>query len=179
MSNNNNFWKNAMNYGAILGLALIIYSVVLYLLNFSNARGAGIFSYLILIAGIIMAIKNYRDKTLGGYMNYGTGLGLGTVIGLFAGILLGFYIFLQMKFIDPDIIEQGFRIQEERMLERGMNEDQVEMSIEMARKFATPVATAVSTIFFMTLFGFVVSLIAAAILKKDDDGYNSAMQNIQ
>jgi len=56
------FWKNAMNFGAIVGLALIVYSVILFVIGKNESQVAGILNYVILIAGIYIGTKQYRDN---------------------------------------------------------------------------------------------------------------------
>jgi len=64
------FWKNAMNFGAIVGLSFIVYAVILFVLGVENSKTAGYLNYLILIAGIYIGTKQFRDNYNGGILTY-------------------------------------------------------------------------------------------------------------
>jgi hypothetical protein len=178
MEEKNNFWKSALNYGAILGFSLIIFSLIIYFLDLTYASGVNWVSYIILVAGIILILKNYRDKQLNGIMSYSRGLGMGTAVSVVAAFIVAIYLFILFKYIDPDLIEQAMRIQEEKMLEKGMPEDQIEMASDMGRKFTTPIMTSVFGFLGNAIMGFIISLIAAAFIKKEGDGYSNAMKDV-
>jgi len=178
MEEKNNFWKSAVNYGAILGFSLIIFSTIVYLLDLTYASGVNWLSYIILVGGIILILKNYRDKHLNGIMSYSTGLGMGTVVSVVAALIVAIYLFIQFKYVDPDLIEQAMRMQEEKMLEKGMPEEQIEMASEMGRRFTTPIMTSFFGFLGNTIMGFIISLIAAAFIKKEGDGFSNAMKGV-
>ncbi len=164
-------WKISMNYGAILGLVLIIYSVILYVFDLTTSTPAGLGRTVFLIAGLIMGMKAYRDKVLNGNMSYGQALGFGVLMALFASVLLGFYMYLLYALIDPGLMEREFSIAEEKLLNKGMSADQIETQMNMARKFASPALSAIGTLFGITFWGFLLSLIISIFMKKDKNPF--------
>jgi hypothetical protein len=59
-------------------------------------------------------------------------------------------------------------MQSEAMLERGLTEDQVEQALEISKRFMNPVFILISAIVGNLLVGGVLSLIIAAIFKKEE-----------
>ncbi len=69
-----------MNYGAMLGLVLVVISLLIYILELYENQWISIISTIALIAGIVMGIKKFRDQENGGFISYGSALGYGTLI---------------------------------------------------------------------------------------------------
>lgn len=172
------FWKNSMNYGAIVGASLIILSLVFYFFDITNQFASTVLNYAVVIAGIIFGTKNLRDKLEGGRISYARALGAGTTVSLFASIILGFYMFVFMKFIDPDFQDKILAMMEEKMYADGTPEELIERSLEMTKKFMTPTIMMVSTFFGFTFWGFLFSLITSIFLKKKSDNFDDAMTEI-
>jgi len=172
------FWKNAMNFGAIVGLSFIVYAVILFVLGVENSKTAGYLNYLILIAGIYIGTKQFRDNYNGGILNYQNALGTGTLVALFASIILAFYMYVFMQFIDPDAMDKMMVVAEETLMDKGFSDEQIEMQMGMSEKFMTPGFVSIMTIPTFTFFGFLFALITSAILKKEGDPFQTDMQQI-
>ncbi len=173
------FWKNNMNFGAIGGFAIIIVSVLLYFLNIQENIFVTIFIYIVLIFVIIVGTKHYKNNIQNGNITYGRALGTGTAISFFASIIVAFYMFLFLKFIDTDTMDKMYSIIEDKMYSQGLPDDQVEMSLEMAKKFTTPFTIAIGTILSYTFWGFLFSLITSSFIRKKTNSYDAAMAEIE
>lgn len=173
------FWKNSIKHGIIIGLGLIIYSVILYVLELNLNNVLNNLSYLILIAGFYFGTKAYRDKELNGHINYGKAFGYSMIILLIAAIISNVYGYIFMKFIDPDIVEKIKALSEEKMLERGMSDEQVEMSMKMQSKFMSPGIMMIFGFVWYMIFGTILALLTSIFVKKQGDPYQSAMQDIE
>lgn len=79
--------KVALNNGIILGAALILFSLLLYIIDVPYTSKASWISYLIIVIGAVLAIKQWRDKYNDGYLSYGGAFSNGFLTLLFAGIL--------------------------------------------------------------------------------------------
>jgi Protein of unknown function (DUF4199) len=85
-------FKTALIYGSISGTFII--GIILIGLKFGDQHGSGVFSsewfgYLVMIVSlstIFLAIRDYRNKKLGGVIKFFPALGLGVMIALIAGI---------------------------------------------------------------------------------------------
>jgi len=168
MENKPNILKRAMNYGAIVGFASIIYTVILYITDMLFNRGLSMISILILIIGIFYGTKVFRDKANEGFISYGQALTSGVLIAFFSAIITAFFSYLLYVAIDPDLIEKSFQFMEEKFIEQGkLTEDQIEMFMEKARERSNPLKNSLMSIPISTFIGFLVSLITSAILKKE------------
>jgi len=174
-----NIWKNSMNYGAIVGFSLIIVSVIFYLFNITDNVIGAVANYAVMIIGLVVGTKNLRDKMDGGSISYARALGSGVLISFFASLILGFYMYVFMKFIDPDFQNKMYEIMEQKMIEQGLPDDAIERAMEMSKKFMTPVFLMVSTFFGFTFWGFLFSLITSIFIKKKNDTFEDAMTEIR
>jgi len=159
--------KSAMTYGLYLGLASIVYALILYLSGMILNKAAGWFSLVISIAILSWALINFRDKLNGGYLRYGQGVGLGTLTMIYAGVLSGIFTFVLYKYIDPSLTEQVVNQAMEEALAKGTPEAQLEMAEKWTRIFVSPVAMFIWSIMGSAFIGAIISLILAAIFKKE------------
>jgi hypothetical protein len=161
--------KSTMNYGVMLGLALVIYSLLLWMFDATFSQGLSYLSYVIIIGGIILATRAYRDQEQGGYISYGRALGVGTLTVLFASVITSLYTYLLFTVIDTGLVDRLMIIREEALYESGLSDDQIDMAMEMTKRFANPVFMAISGFIGTVFMGFIFSLITSIFLKKEGD----------
>jgi hypothetical protein len=159
---------NALNWGLIIGLASIVYSVILYMLNLMFNQALGYASVLIIIAGLAIAMKSYRDNVLDGNMPFGKAFGFGMLIIIVAALLGSIFAYLLYAVIDPGLSERMREFTTEKMLQRGVPEDQLDAILERTAKFQKPLPVAITGLITSILGGVVLSLIMAAIFKKEE-----------
>ncbi|MFP4024900.1 MAG: DUF4199 domain-containing protein [Thiohalospira sp.] len=174
----NSFFKTAINLGVILGLALIIYSILLFFFNLHLNKYLGYVIYVIIIAFFIWGVKYYRDNNLNGIISFSKALGLSTLILLFASVLYNIYSYLLVTVIDPDYIDKLLLMVEEQLLKQGIPDEQIELGVAMQKKMMKPLLMSLFGFIGMMFFGFIIALITSAIVKKEGDPYQSAMQGI-
>jgi hypothetical protein len=142
-------------WGAIISIAVMIYSYALYATgaSFSN-RALSYFSYLIMIVGLVVGMLQYR-KANGGYGSFGTQYKAGILMVLVIAALTTIYfmVFLQMT---PDFMDKAMDQARTDMVNKGMSSEQIEMGMKYAKMFTTPT--------MMVVFGFIGNLIVGAIL---------------
>ena len=166
--NKTSLMKQAMTFGAIIGLALVVYSVFLYITGLTFNKVLGFVQYVVLFAGIYLGTKDYRDKTLGGFITYGKALGLGVLISVFVGIITLFVNFLMMRFIDPGLIDKSMAIAEESLENnRFISDEQLDDALERSRWLFTSVWSVPIGLISFSFIGFVISLITSAFVKRD------------
>jgi len=168
--------KNAMNYGAVLGIALIIISLLFYMMGESTSKIQQYIGFVVIILGIFVGTKNYRDAVLGGYMSYGGCLGMGTLIAFFSAIIVTFYSYIFFTFIDASLIDVIMDQVEGDMIDSGRSEDEIELAMEYTRKFMTPFWMTVISLMSYTFWGFVFSLITSIFLKNENKSFESNFQ---
>jgi hypothetical protein len=164
--------KHAMTYGAIIGLVLVVYNILLYITGLTFNKGLGYIVYVVLFAGIYFASKAYRDKVLGGFITYGRALGLGVLISIFVGIISVFFNFIMMRFIDPGLIDKSMAILEEYYQNSSLiPDDQVDEVLEKVRVAMVSVWSLPVAVFAFTFFGFIISLLTSIFVKRDPNPF--------
>jgi hypothetical protein len=159
--------KSTVNYGAMLGLALVIYSLLLWMFDATFNQSLGYVSFAITVGGIILATRAYRDQELGGYISYGQAIGVGTLTALFSGVITVIFTWLLYNVIDTGLAERNFIFMEEAYYAAGMSDEQIDVALMMAKRFTTPLIMAVMGIIGSVFFGFIFSLVTSAFLKKE------------
>ena len=143
--NKNDILKHSATYGAIIGFALIIYTILLYIADLSLSRGLGYLSYVIIIAGLYIGIMKFRENEPSEAIKYSKALGVGVLICVFLGFIGSVFTYLQFRFIDPDLVNKILEMSEEKLLDRGLSEDMIEMQSEFMMKFMSPGIMALSS----------------------------------
>jgi hypothetical protein len=168
--------KNAMNYGSIIGIALVIISLLFYMMNETTSEIQNYLGYLALAVGVYIGVKHYRDNELGGLMSYGKALSSGTLISFFASIIMAFYLYVFILFIDPSLVDVILEKAENDMIDAGHSDKEIEMRMKYTIMFVTPFWMSVMSVLVYTIIGFIFSLIIATFLKKQDDSFDSNFQ---
>ena len=159
-----------INNGVILGILGILISVILYAMgmhldpHWSSALGSGIF----FVGLIILGINQFKNAN-GGFLNWGQGVKIGVGIAILAALISVIYNYFFITFVEPDFMTQIMEIQNKKLIDQGMTEEQIEAASEMSKKFSTPLFTAAFGIIGSAIGGFIVSAIAAAIMKKSEE----------
>ncbi len=109
---------------------------------------------------------------------------MGTMVSLYGAAIIAIVMFIFYKVIDPDALETlkklGSMKAEEEMYKQGLSEAEMEMAVEMTQKMMTPFILAIGTVFGLTFWGFIISLITSAfIAKKKPNGFQDAMKEIE
>jgi len=160
-------WKANLNWGLILGFVTVIYTAILYFANQMFNQSLGYLSILIMIVILFFGIKAYRDQYKGGYMKYGQAVGAGVIISLYASILSAIFTIVLYKLIDPDLINKLYAFTEQRILDRGTPEEQLEIAMQFSKVFLNPYIMAGMAIVNGLFVGLIISLIEAIFLKKE------------
>jgi len=159
--------QSTFNYGIMLGLAMAIFYILIWMVDMLLESYMGYVNYAILLAGIILSTKAYRDIIPGRMMSYGRALGTGLLVSLFSSIVLGLFMYALYKFIDPGLIEKTIAESARTLYEQGLSDEQIEITQQMQERFVTPFTVAAGTVFQITFIGFIFSLITSIFLKRN------------
>ena len=157
----------ALKYAIITSLASFIFSVILYMTGLYLNNGIQWLGFIILLVGLIFTIKDRRDKDLGGFITFGQAFGAGFLFCIIVGLIGVLTTYIMMNFIAPDMVEQLLKVTEQKLIDKGMSDDQIQVAMNMTKKFMTPVMMAVWTVVGTAFIGCILSLIVAAIMKKE------------
>lgn len=178
MENKPTMFQHTMTWGAITGITLIVYSLILYLAGQTFNKYLGWISYILLLAGIIMGTLLYRNKVLNGFISYGNAFLTGLLIVIFAAIISSFFSFILMRFIDPTLIEQLVSTTEEKLLNQGLNDEQIEMAIERMRKMMVSPFSVILGLLGTIIVGTILSLITSAFIKREGNTFERDTQGV-
>jgi hypothetical protein len=159
-----------INNGLILGVASIILSLVMYATgnhldpHWSNS----VVSAALFIGLIFLGTKQFKAAN-GGFMSWGQGVKVGVGIAILAGLIVVIYNYIFMNFIEPDFMSQAIEAQNQKFLDQGMSEEQIEAANEMGKSFQSPGIMAAMGIIGYAIGGFIVAAITSAIMKKNEE----------
>ncbi|TVZ55371.1 uncharacterized protein DUF4199 [Lutibacter sp. Hel_I_33_5] len=159
-----------INYGLILGVIGLLPSLIKYAMGgnyLENDSISGILSVIVSIIFIVLAYKKFKTNN-NGFMTWGQGVKIGMGIIFISMIITILYLLLFTNFIEPDFKAQVIEASEQKWIDAGYSDDQIEMSKEMTNKYFN--LSMFGGIAIMSLFfGFVVSAITSAIMKKNEE----------
>jgi hypothetical protein len=158
--------RTALKYGALTGVAVIVYSTAINLMGQNQNKALAALSFLILMAGIIWALKDYREQNAG-FISYGEGLGTGTLVAAIVGLLAAFFSMFYLEFIDNTILQQSLDKARADLEARGMDDAQIDQAMSISQKFMSPGIMFLMGIFSYLITGFIISLIVAAVMRKE------------
>ncbi|WP_316738283.1 DUF4199 domain-containing protein [Pedobacter aquatilis] len=118
-------------------------------------------SYGIFIMTIYYTQTTHK-KELGNYITYGRAFSTGFKVAAYAGLFIGILYALYFKVLDPSALE---KIADVAIEKAGDNEQQIKR-VEMMKPYMWIFATFTAAISY-TVFGLFVSLITAAVIKRD------------
>lgn len=164
----------AFKYGIVGGLIGIIVFVVQDFTGISSDPSLswiGTVLSIVISAAIITVGHNEFKKNGDGFMNYGEGLGLGTLISLVSSIISSIFVYIYVSFINPAFLENVRLQQIEAMEKQGMSDAQIEQGMKMAENFSGPTAMLIFGIIGGVFFGFIISLVVSAFTKKSREEF--------
>lgn len=162
-------WNVLMNYGGVMGLALVIAALLVYLLGMDfDSTLANILNYAIMIGGLFYFMKKYRDDISEGYISFAGAFRTGILIMMFAGVIATFYQWIFASFIDPSFIDKLKEKSYEQYISIGMSEDAAVTALEQAAIYMTPGWMAFFGFIGYIIMGAILALILSFFIKKDN-----------
>jgi hypothetical protein len=162
--------KIAINYGLLLALLSIVLQVISYVLDVHIDRPwwLSVVQLLISVSVIVYGIKLYKTEN-SGYLTLGQALKTGLAISLVAGIIAVIFNYIFMNYIDPDFIQKTMEFSKEQMIEKNpdMTQAQIDSAMDISAKFMSPLFMSAFAILGTLFFGFIISLVAGLIMKKN------------
>ena len=155
--------RAGLRYGLIFGLISIVSMLIEYMAHLEKIFG--LFDWLYFIVMIVMALLYYRsnNKEL---MTYGQGLSTGMAATGVASIMCAFAHVIYTSFIDTDYNRRQLDIARIELEKNpNLSDEQISQFLSLSNVGAT--GTFLAMIFILLLFGLIISLIVAAVLKKE------------
>lgn len=156
----------ALKYGVLGSVVIMVYSTILNVSGLAQNKVLSSLSFVLMLVAIVLAMKDFKEKN-SGFMTYGEGLGLGSLTSAVMGLLTSAFTMFYIQFIDNTLLAQGLDKVREDMESRGMDDAQIDQAMELSQKFMSPGVVFVMGVFGYVVMGFIVSLIIAAIMRKE------------
>jgi hypothetical protein len=164
--------KFAMYYGAYLGLGLIIISFTVYFLGLEEQKSMipSLLNNFLIIGAIAYSVIIYRDNFNNGLISYSDSLRLGTSVVFFASVILAFYTYIFVTFIDTESIDNIIKMTEQELLNSNseISDEELEFQLSIVQKVTQPHWMATLSVLGGTFMGFFYSLIISFFVKKED-----------
>ncbi|MDG1719533.1 MAG: DUF4199 domain-containing protein, partial [Flavobacteriales bacterium] len=165
--------KFAMNYGAVLGLFLVAIAVIMWSVGADDKQSVipNLLNNGITIAFITYAIIQYREINNNGFITYAESLKLGTTVAFFSSIIMAFYQFIYISYLDPNSLSEIMKITEQSMLESDpeISDERLDKALQMTSKFMQPHWMMILGTLGGTFMGFLYSLIISIFVKKTEN----------
>ena len=162
-------FQPALQAGIIMGFVLVIFSILTYVLGIMAESYLQWIMYILVIAGIFIFARKYRDENMGGYITYGRTLGFSVVMMIFASLISAIYTYIFYKWIDPSQIDVLIQMSEEKLYERGgLDDQQIEMALKYSKRFLSPAFLALGVMLNTIFMGFLFSLITSIFIRRKD-----------
>ena len=156
----------ALKYGLIVAVGSVIYSTILLLTENNQNQALSSLGLIILVVGMVYAMRDFKDQNEG-FMSYGQGLGLGTLIAAISGLLGATFMMFYTQFIDTNLMRSTMDKTREGFEKQGMSDAQIESAMEVSEKMMSPGILFAMGVFVSILFGFIIALIVAAIMRRN------------
>lgn len=170
-------FPTAFKYGLLMAILSIILSIVFYILGVKPTSSLNyalvVLGYVITFSGIFLAQKTYRDNVNHGVLSFGSALGIGMIAALVLGVIAAIYSYVFVTFIDPTFVENMLIEQEQLLEEKGLSDEEIEMSMKIGRMFSGGPAMIIVSIIGKAVTGFIASLIGGLIFKRESNDYSN------
>ena len=168
MDNSPSIKSIAYTYGLLLAAYSILVLVLIYAFNISQDNWViGAINILVTITILVLAIKNYKSKN-SNYLSIKEALKVGLATAAVGGLVAAIYAYIHYSFVYPEFIEIVKETSYQNMTDQGMSDKQISDTMEMTEFTMKPWFFATMTLVSSLFFGLLISLIAGAIMKKQD-----------
>lgn len=157
--------KPAIKWALIYAATSIVLTYAYQFLNIDYTSPVRYFNFVIFIAFAFLAQVELRNL-LGGYATFGEEFLTGFLYSVFSSIIIAIFTYVYFTYLSPEIYQQVLDVQRQKLIDKGLSSDQIDTAMSITRKYGTLI-TAVSIVFGSAFFGAIISLIGAAIFKKD------------
>ncbi len=144
-------------------LTSIVLTYVFQFAGISQTSGLKYTTFIPYIAFMFLAQKEYRDRA-NGYMTYGQGFMTGFLFAIYTAVLSTLFIYIYYKVLSPAAYNEVVKSTQDQMIAKGVDE---ETAAKMAATYASVTFLTVGTLIGGVIAGTIISLIGAAIFKKE------------
>lgn len=164
--------KFGMNYGAVLGLILVLFALTFWVFGIKENESVipAILNNIVVVGFLVYGISQYRDHYNNSFISYSQSLKLGTTIAFFSSVIVAFYSFIHISYLEPNMLSDVLHETEQAMLQANpeISDEQLDLTLSMTAKFMQPHWLMIMSVLGGTLMGFIYSLIISIFLKNNN-----------
>jgi len=127
-------------------------------------------TYIPFIAFLFITQKEFKDE-IGGFITFGEGFSAGFRYALFTGLVIAVFVYLYCAVLSPAVFDKALEASRAKMEAQNMPSDRIEKGMEIGKKWG-PLMGAFGTAVVYPIIGAIISLIGAAIFKKERSAYD-------
>jgi len=172
----NNPTKVATKWALINAVTGIIITYAFEFLDVDQTSGVAYLTYIPFIAFLILAQKEFKDE-LGGYISFGDAFSTGFRYALFTGLLLALFTYIYLTWLSPAMIDKMVETTRLALEKNNTPDDQMEKQLEFTKQWGA-IMGAFGIAVGYAIFGAIISLVGAAILKKERSPYDIANEAV-
>jgi hypothetical protein len=184
METKNTLYSSALKGALILAVISIVYFLIMYVGNIKPVGImmpilTGLISIAITVIFLVVSLKKYRTQT-GGFISFGNAFLYCFIISAVSALIYIVFSNLFIYFIEPDYYKNIMEAQKawmENYLAGKMPEENIAAELDKLDAQAVNMNSfgyILKTAGFTVLFGSIISLIIAAIMKKKPDVFENA-----
>lgn len=155
----------ALKWGAIAGVVLVVYSLILFVTEQAGNQSLGWISLALSVVFIVLAMREFRSLNEG-YLSIGEGIGVGTLVSAISGLISATFSTIYTSFVDTAFYERLADTMQEQWEEQGLSDAQIEQASEMTKMFQSPGLLFGISLIGAVIGGLIISLIVAAFMRK-------------
>lgn len=167
--------KAYVKYGLLAGLVSVVLSLIVSYGKLQDSSVNFIFSLLTYGATAAAIFLSVRQKRMekGDYLTFGQGVIEGLSVSFIAGIVTAVAHYIDAKFLNRELTETLYAKMQEEIEAGDMSDKEMAMALEYGQYIISPGGRAIMVFIGTLLVGLIISLVVAAILRKED-GENRA-----
>ena len=162
--------KFAMNYGAVLGICLVLIALLIWVLGIDEKQSfiASILNNIFIMASLFYSICQYRDNVTNGFISFSESLRLGTSVAFFSSIIMAFYTFIFITYLSPDMLGDMLKMTEQSVLlsNPDISDKELDLALEITGKLMQPHWLMIMSVLSGTFMGFIYSAIVSFFIKN-------------
>ncbi len=156
----------ALKYGIITAVGSIIYNTILIIAEQNQNQALSSLGLIILVVGMVYAMREFKSGN-DGFMSYGQGLGIGTLVSAISGLLGAAFMMFYTQFIDTNFTQRMLDNTRADMENRGMDDAQIDTAMGFTEKMMSPGIMFAVGVFASIVIGFIIALIVSAIMRRN------------
>lgn len=159
--------STAIKWGLINGLISIIFFVIVDFAGMAGNQSLSWIGLVIFVILLFLAQKEFKNEG-DGYMSFGQGLGIGTLIALISSLISSVFTFVYVSFINTNMIDAIREKSIADMEEAGRSQAEIDQAMPFVEMFTSPAAMLIMGILMGVFFGFIASLLVTIFTKNQD-----------